>query len=98
MFPDPKIYAEVLDQEFEENTSRVFWMPDNVEYGETGKWTSRAIIDGQPTEIVMQMDPDQDLAEGAEVTLSTGGIINRVEPIEDALERISRLYPERTTE
>ncbi len=96
LFPGPEEYEETLEADRTTNERRVFWEPDNEAFEETGMWTSRAIIDGEPSLIVITMGPNQDFDLGAEVTLETGGLVSRTESIEKALERIDRLYPEST--
>ncbi len=94
LLPDPDSYARELQVDSETSTSRIFWTPDNEEFEKTGMWTSRMIVDGAASKTCMKMDPDQDLSEGAVVSLSTDGSKGCQESIEEALERIRGIYPE----
>ncbi len=95
LFPDPDTYEQELNVDRESYKGRVFWMPDNDAFESTGLWTSEAIIDGEPVDIVMTMDPDQALEEGAVVCLASprNGLDVEVS-IEEALEIVSAIYPE----
>jgi len=97
LFPDPDTYEQELKVDMESYEGRVFWMPDNDAFKKTGLWTSEAIVDGEPTDVVMTMEPDQALEEGATVHLySPRNGIDVDVSIEEALEIVDARYPEQT--